>query len=360
MATILRIMLPLALLLLSAPLAAQDLVNLRPIDRATVRVVSLHGLDPASIEGEHTRSRRVVARAATTHGSAVAITPHVLLTARHVIWAADAWAVIPPGSSTPIAAKPIYVDAEHDLAFLWVDGRLPHHIELPATRTLTLSEPVSASGYPLDLREPTPAATSGEVSRVTRSGQLHLSMAVNPGHSGGPVIDADGHLVGIVSARGRIDRGVEGLTVAVPLSAILAGHERLPTERPSFEQYERDLAAGIAWLAGVGDRPLLDDRAQILPLLQRATTWTDANAGRDAIFAALSWNTLIEFLESGNATALTDLPVGDRALAGRLLTTSRQLAERALREGPQVRRRFPVVRAISLGRPSPPAPRSPR
>lgn len=348
----------LAVLTLAARAEAQPgAVNLRPIDRATVRIISLQGIGPAAVEGRRTRSRRVVARPLTTHGSGVVIGSNLVLTARHVVWGADAWAVVLPGTSEPRPALPVYVDPEQDVAFLVVDGTLPDRITLPTEpRTLTLSEQVSASGYPLDLREYTPAAASGQVSRVTRNGELHLAMTVNPGHSGGPVIDAQGRLVGILSARGRVDRGVEGLSIAVPLATIREAYERLPEDTPTFGQELRDIAAGIGWVAGVGDQALLEDRDAVQRVLQRASTWTSVDADRDAVLAALAWNTLIELLESTSAASVEAVPDGDRPTAQLLHRVAAQLARRALRTGPHVRQRFPVVRAIAIGRVVPMAP----
>jgi len=334
--------------------AQSELVHLRPIDRATVRIMSLRGIEPLSVEGRRTRERRVVGNVLATHGSGVAIAPNLVLTARHVVWGADAWAVLPPGSSQPLAARPVYVDPDHDLAFVVVDGRLPHRIALPDTdRTLTLSEEVSVSGYPLDLTEYTPAAASGEVSRVTRSGALHLTLSVNPGHSGGPVIDSRGRLVGILSARGRPDRGVEGLAVAVPMGPIRTAHGRIGRFSTDFDAEARDLASGMVFVAGAGGDTALEHVDAILPLLERAVEWSSVDADRDAVLAALAWNTLVELLEARNAEGMGQLPPGPAQRGEILLGQARRLAQRALRTGPQVRRRFPVLRAIALGRVQP-------
>lgn len=347
----LRLLAALLVVLATARAEAQSGVTLRPIDQATVRIISLSGIEPSQVEGRRTRAQRVVGSPSTTHGSGVVIGPNLVLTARHVVWAAEAWAVVLPGSSDPHAALPVYVDPERDIAILAVDAALPHRIALPSeARALTLSEHVSASGYPLDLREYTPAAVSGEVSRVTRNGELHLAMTVNPGHSGGPVIDAQGRLVGIISARGRADRGVEGLAIAVPLDAIRRAHDRVPPEAPVFTQEHRDIAAGIGWVAAVGERPILDQREAIQRVLQRASTWTSTDADRDAVLAALAWNTLIAYLESVSANDVSDVPADSRPVAELLQRLASQLARRALRTGPHVRRRFPVLRAVSIGR----------
>ncbi|HJL17441.1 MAG TPA: serine protease [Sandaracinaceae bacterium LLY-WYZ-13_1] len=347
--------------LLASPAAAQsELVNLRPIDRATVRIVSLHGLGISVGPGRTTRVPRVAAEPRSRHGSGVALGPRLVLTARHVVWGAEAWVVFAPGESTPIVARPVYVDPDQDLAFLAVDQPLEHHVPLPTQRRLTLSEGVSVSGYPLDVREPIPAAASGEVSRVTRNGELHLTMTVNPGHSGGPVIDAQGHVVGILSARGRLEQGVEGLAVAVPVTAIREAHGRIPGERPRFGATDRDVAHAIAWLANVEDRPLVDDRAAIDALVRRAVGWEQIDADRDAFVAGLAWNTLLELLEERGASSIRELEPADRATGEALRSGAQRLARRALSHGPHVRHRFPIVRAISLGRIQPGAPSGPR
>ena len=338
----------------AAARAQRQAVTLRPVDRATVRIISLRGIDANGIEGRRSRVRRVVGVPSSTHGSGVVIGPNLVLTARHVVSGADAWIVVLPGSATPMPARPGYVDPEHDLAFVAVAGALPHRLPLPTQgRPLTLSERVSVSGYPLDLREDTPAAASGEVSRVTRNGELHLTMTVNPGHSGGPVIDGEGRLVGIVIARGRLDRGVEGLAVAVPLGPIVEARARVPNGVAAFEPEDAEHARAIAWVARVGGGSVLPEREAIERALERARQWTRPDADRDAVLAVLAWNSLVELLEANAARDIEWLPEGTRPSARLLLDAATQLARRALRVGPHVRRRYPVLRAIAIGRVQP-------
>ena len=70
---------------------------------------------------------------------------------------------------------------------------------------------------------------------------------------------------------------------------------------------------------------------------------------RDVIVAGLAWNTLMELLEHHGVQQPEQLPEADRARGRFLHESARMLADRALRTGPHIRRRFPVVRAISLG-----------
>lgn len=343
-----------AIPLLAASLAQAQGVELRPIDRATVRVIGVSGMQPSPGTGRTTGVRRVGAEPSMGHGSGVAIGPRLILTARHVVWGMHAWTVVPPGESDPIPARPVYVDLEHDIAFVAVDRDLPHHLSLPdAPRRLTMSERVSVSGYPLDVREPNPAASSGEVSRVTRDGLLHLSMSVNPGNSGGPVIDRDGALIGIVSMRGRPDEGVAGLTIAVPIAFVNEARARVPSEAPSFAPYEAELSRAISLLAALSDEELSQRRTEIQTLVEHGERARDASPEHRLIFAALGWNTVLTIMEHERARESAQLSAASRAQVAPIYRASVAMARNALRDAPHVRRAFPAARAIALGRVSP-------
>lgn len=348
-----RTLLGLTLLLVHAPASAQS-VELRPIDRATVRVIGVAGIASRAGEGRSTGVRRVAADATMGHGSGLAIGPRLVLTARHVVWGMHAWAVVPPGESAPISARPVYVDIDHDLAFLALERDLPHHIPLPAEdRRLTMSERVSVSGYPLDVREPNPAAASGEVSRVTRGGLLHLSMSVNPGNSGGPVINGEGNLIGILSMRGRPERGVAGLAIAVPIGFIRQSMTRMPEGAVSFRPYESSLARAIALLAALSEEELSQRADEVRGLVQTGSAAERATSEHQLIFAALGWNTVLTVLEAERASASEQLSAASRARVAPIYRSAVQMARDALRDAPHVRRSFPVVRTIAIGRTAP-------
>lgn len=179
---------------------------LRPIDRATVRVLAIEGARP-TLESVGGTSYRV-ANNDVSLGSGLAIEPRVVVTAAHVIRGAHAWIVTAPDApERAFAAHPIYVHPSLDLAFLAVDGDLPHHARLGRARQLRNAEAITISGYPLEMSEATPASASGQLARVREDGTLQLSIAVNPGHSGGPVADGRGRPIGIVTMRGDPERG---------------------------------------------------------------------------------------------------------------------------------------------------------
>ena len=323
---------------------------LRPIDRATVRIVAIRGAATDVGPGRNTGVPRVAAVPQASHGSGLAISPRLVVTAAHVTQGADSWAVILPNTSEGIAARPLYVDPEHDVAVLEVAARMRHTVPLRDVRQLQISQRLSASGYPLDVREPTPAAVTGELSRVSREGLLQLAMSVNPGNSGGPVIDERGYVVGILSKRGRPEQGIEGIAFAVPLEVLQAAVRRAGRARHRFSDAERAVAAIIPWLVSVEADV---QPARVLPMLQRCLADHDPmRAEGDAIVAATSWNVLLAALERRNQPAAQ----GGAVVA--VQAAAQQLAARTLQDSPYIRRHFPVLRVIAAGQASPQPPAS--
>ncbi|MCK6694684.1 MAG: trypsin-like peptidase domain-containing protein, partial [Thermoanaerobaculia bacterium] len=93
-----------------------------------------------------------------------------------------------------------YADRKYDLAFL--DGP-QNGPELPVVRlgiakTMRVRDPITAIGHPFGLKF---SVKSGIVSNdreiMNNIPYLHIDAALNPGNSGGPLVDKDGDVVGI-------------------------------------------------------------------------------------------------------------------------------------------------------------------
>jgi S1-C subfamily serine protease len=107
-------------------------------------------------------------------------------------------------------ASVIGVRPEHDLAVLQAK-KLPDDLPaatLRSTADLSVGDEVVAVGFPFGIG---PSASAGVVSglqREYRSPQgkqvltnlIQFDAAANPGNSGGPLVTADGEVVGIVTA----------------------------------------------------------------------------------------------------------------------------------------------------------------
>jgi serine protease Do len=131
---------------------------------------------------------------------------------------------VPRGASLEVdadgkwrAARVIAYHPKHDLALLassTVSGPL---LELRDTESLRAGELVFAHGHPLGVRDALAMGVVHAIARDQRTNEPRWVVAdvrLAPGNSGGPLVDADGRLVGVNSMV------VNGLGVAVPASLV--------------------------------------------------------------------------------------------------------------------------------------------
>ena len=97
-------------------------------------------------------------------------------------------------------ARVQYIDSKYDLAFLDApqNGSELPEISLGVAKTLRERDAVTAIGHPFGLKF---SLKSGIVSNTAELMNgipyLHIDAALNPGNSGGPLVDTDGDVVGI-------------------------------------------------------------------------------------------------------------------------------------------------------------------
>lgn len=145
-----------------------------------------------------------------------------ILTNNHVVAGADE-VTITLASDRDVPAKVVGTDSMSDLAVLQV-----HEKDLPAATLgdsddLQVGEWVVAAGNPFGLRD---TVTAGIVSAKGRSNVriaeyedfIQTDAAVNPGNSGGPLIDLHGRVVGINTAIATHNGGNNGVGFAIPIN----------------------------------------------------------------------------------------------------------------------------------------------
>lgn len=167
----------------------------------------------------------------TTVGSGVVIIDKgVILTSLHVVADAERVSVV-FDDGTESEASVIVRQPERDLAVLWA-STLPDNLvaaTMRSTQDLAPGDQVIAVGFPFGIG---PSVTSGVVSGLRRerravSGEhvienlIQFDAAVNPGSSGGPLVTAEGEVVGIVTS--ILNPGNEnvfvGIGFAVPIES---------------------------------------------------------------------------------------------------------------------------------------------
>jgi S1-C subfamily serine protease len=126
-----------------------------------------------------------------------------VVTCEHVV--RDASAIWVNASGRLLPATLIRADQTLDLALLKVEGRF-HPLPVPPETPVQLGEKVMTVGFPNpSLQGIEPKLTRGEIS--SRAGmrddptQYQISVPVQPGNSGGALVDELGNVVGVVTSR---------------------------------------------------------------------------------------------------------------------------------------------------------------
>ncbi len=170
------------------------------------------------------------------------------------------------GGTTPCAEATISAaDPDLDLAVLYVGSSNQPYLALGDSDVVTPGQPVQALGFPfgrtldigrdtLDSVVPEITTTAGTISalRANNAGErrfLQIDGNVNPGSSGGPIVNRDGFVVGVVVARLR-DAG--NIAFAIPINQAKSFIESrgldqlMPTRRLHLGGLQRFDAKGIA------------------------------------------------------------------------------------------------------------------
>jgi serine protease Do len=145
------------------------------------------------------------ARAVST-GSGFLVGPERVLTNQHVVNGCNRVVLRAPDGRWLGAVPPARVDAELDLALLSVPGLEGPALAFRSAPPVRRGEGVVAYGFPLaGLLSSDPKLTRGEVNGLAGIGNnrshYQISAPVQPGNSGGPLLDLHGHVVGVVVSK---------------------------------------------------------------------------------------------------------------------------------------------------------------
>jgi len=146
-----------------------------------------------------------------------------------------------------IDAKVVQVDAANDLALLkaYAEGGMKNEetfkpLPIAASRTVALGGTVATVGFPdIGLQGFAPKLAKEEIASLSGAGDdpryFQISVPVQPGNSGGALVDERGNVIGIVSA--KLDAGAalaasgalpENVNYAVKSSFLLSFLESVP------------------------------------------------------------------------------------------------------------------------------------
>jgi hypothetical protein len=137
-------------------------------------------------------------------GSGFAIDSQFVVTNEHVVHGCPNMGVRMPGVWQP--AVVVALDERNDLAVLKVQQSTPARLAFRADQRIKLGESVLALGYPLQgIGASSMNLTTGTVSALAGladdSRFFQFTAPVQPGNSGGPLLDQSGNVIGVVTSK---------------------------------------------------------------------------------------------------------------------------------------------------------------
>lgn len=165
-------------------------------------------------------------------GSGFIVDPDgVILTNAHVVSGADT-VTVKLTDRREFKAKVVGLDKQTDVAVLRIDAKNLPTVKIGNADTAKVGEWVVAIGAPFGFEN---SVTAGIISAKSRALPdegyvpfMQTDVAVNPGNSGGPLINTRGEVIGINSQIYSRSGGYEGLSFAIPINVAMdVGHQLL-------------------------------------------------------------------------------------------------------------------------------------
>jgi putative serine protease PepD len=154
----------------------------------------------------------------------------LIVTNQHVVDGATQVAVKIGTDGEQLPAEVVGIDPSQDLALLKVDAKDLPTLELGDSDSVEVGDDTYAIGNPYGLDH---TLTTGVVSALNRdlqapngatiSGAIQTDAALNPGNSGGPLLDGDGKVIGVnaqIATGGTEGGGNVGIGFAIPASTV--------------------------------------------------------------------------------------------------------------------------------------------
>ena len=138
-------------------------------------------------------------------GTGFVVADKRVLTNRHVV-AECARIVARDAGGARVAAKLLVADRDRDLALLSTDSPAGPPLPFRDAPPVRRGESVIAYGFPLSgLLSSGPTLTTGNINALAglrdNPTNFQISAAVQPGSSGGPLFDSQGHVIGVIVSK---------------------------------------------------------------------------------------------------------------------------------------------------------------
>ncbi|MDF2433142.1 MAG: serine protease Do [Mucilaginibacter sp.] len=153
-----------------------------------------------------------------------------IVTDYHVVKDADS-VYVQTADGKSFRTKVIYSEVQADVAILEINdpsfkglGPIPYTFKKAET---DIGENIFTIGYPGDVLVLGPGYLTASTGFQNDTASYQVSIPVNPGHSGGPVLDSKGNIIGIISGR---ETHTEGAAFALKSSNLLKAIQDIPAD----------------------------------------------------------------------------------------------------------------------------------
>ncbi len=178
-----------------------------PLNRITVRDDEIiKGIEEALKENDLKYSiienkNEIIGLRPTSYGSGFAIAPDVVITNCHVIRNENGRKITVKSGDKTMAASLLYIDKSLDIAVLKLSEEIQYYFDVEKSENNSSGEHITVLGYPMpdvlgdDVKVTDGIISSTNLPKVIPS--IQISAPIQPGNSGGPVINDEFKIVGV-------------------------------------------------------------------------------------------------------------------------------------------------------------------
>jgi serine protease Do len=274
------------------------------VDQATVKI-EVKRIEIESPEDGSDQAGYLVSNEIFGAGTIVS-SDGLIVTNEHVVQGAQSILVTVAGQDRPYKATILGRDRSADLALLRIHTATLSYFDLNATGDVQYGEFVLAFGSPFGLGHSVSFGIVSSPLRETDYGPyryIQTDAPVNPGNSGGPLVDLHGNLVGINTLIYSFSGGSEGVGFALPLATV-----RRAVESIGRFGYVRRTDFGLC-LA-----PISDSIARGLHLPRTGLLVEDVDCGRPAAIAGMRSGDVLVSVHGVSVSSFEDLDAVTYAL----------------------------------------------
>jgi putative serine protease PepD len=201
----------------------------------------------------------------------------LIVTNDHVVEGASQVQVKIGTSDKAQDATVVGADPSRDLALLKVDASNLPTLSLGDSSSVSVGDPTYAIGNPFGLDH---TLTTGIVSALQRnlqapdgakiSGAIQTDAALNPGNSGGPLINADGQVIGVNSqiqtgSSNGAEGGNVGIGFAIPSNTVTSFIDEAKSGKLAPQAQQPEQQQNDPWGQGQQSDPYGQDQGQAVP-----------------------------------------------------------------------------------------------